>query len=464
MTIVERYNAQPDAFPKATQIGFTHNRGTRPDRDTQQNNENHCRPTSLRRLLRCAQRVVIGIGRNCSSHDSSALRLAANSLPAAKRYIQLIEPSSDDANLPINQVQENENTAASKNVDKLAPVKESFPFSTLIKAPEPYNSAKPPGYSLSAPAALVPSSNHKCRNTVANYQAAPNNENLKLATALIALVEGSHLENHDSFTLSVKNLATIAHNFETADELGQLNTAATTAVHAGATNHCLWAQTQGLYLTPMQLEGWIAARTVTGGDKRTTPFLVVDVRDEDAIGGNVQGAIHCPDQTLEQAASLAALAIRALSLGNHGTIVFHCMESLRRGPRCAFRLNTLFDLLEKSLGRKIHRPKIAVLKGGADQWIRQRWDTPFVGNYDDDYWGFAADANAGTDLLTERSFESGPQHKRARSNEALARHIRNQSINAPITHKLYTAPKDNLTGYKPTLSTTAPTIFRGTAS
>lgn len=144
-----------------------------------------------------------------------------------------------------------------------------------------------------------------------------------------------------------------------------------------------WAEDNRVYISQATLEKWLAV------DSRK--LLIVDVRDdEDFIGGRIRGAVHCSDKSLSEPTNLSALASDALSLGSDGMVVFHCMESLRRGPRCAKRMTLLFDLMGD-----IHLPSIKVLEGGADKWIRKYWDTPLVEGYDDDYWGFREDQAEG---------------------------------------------------------------------
>ena len=50
--------------------------------------------------------------------------------------------------------------------------------------------------------------------------------------------------------------------------------------------------------------------------------------------------------------------------------------------------------------RRTHAPvptiRIAVLRGGFDQWVRRHWRDPArVEGYDDVYWGYAEDAGDG---------------------------------------------------------------------
>ncbi|KAF6827654.1 trypsin-like serine typically contains c-terminal pdz domain protein [Colletotrichum plurivorum] len=59
---------------------------------------------------------------------------------------------------------------------------------------------------------------------------------------------------------------------------------------------------------------------------------VVDVRDDDYIGGHIKGCIHAPSRTLD--AMMPTLMRR---LEGKKTVVFHCALSQQRGPSAALR-------------------------------------------------------------------------------------------------------------------------------
>lgn len=171
-------------------------------------------------------------------------------------------------------------------------------------------------------------------------------------------------------------------------------------------NYVQWAQENELYLPHETLQTWIQSNH--------EGVFVVDVRDdEDHVGGSVRGATHCSDTSLRNASSLASLATRVLSIGSNATVVFHCMESLRRGPRCAKRMQLLFDDLEL---KQNAAPTIKILQGGADKWIRFFWkNTHLVEGYKDDYWGFQLDEDA------QKGKVKGRQHRNyVRPNDGLS--------------------------------------------
>lgn len=61
-------------------------------------------------------------------------------------------------------------------------------------------------------------------------------------------------------------------------------------------------------------------------------LAVVDVRDEDYIGGHIKGAVNVPSTAFH--ISLPTLTDN-LTTQNKEKVVFHCMLSQQRGPSCA---------------------------------------------------------------------------------------------------------------------------------
>eukprot|EP00320_Phaeocystis_rex_P007222 CAMPEP_0119061100 /NCGR_PEP_ID=MMETSP1178-20130426/4942_1 /TAXON_ID=33656 /ORGANISM="unid sp, Strain CCMP2000" /LENGTH=255 /DNA_ID=CAMNT_0007042273 /DNA_START=35 /DNA_END=802 /DNA_ORIENTATION=- len=160
-----------------------------------------------------------------------------------------------------------------------------------------------------------------------------------------------------------------------------------------------WARDGGMYCTREQLRSWLAS---------SAPLVIVDSRDEDVVGGMIRSAIHLPDGAFGAASVKAILAASrersARSASSQPVrVVFHCMESVRRGPRCAKRLACALDALpEASPAITLH-----VLEGGFDQWVRRHWNDPqLVEGYDDDYYGFAVDLGS----EASPAGESAPAH------------------------------------------------------
>lgn len=156
-----------------------------------------------------------------------------------------------------------------------------------------------------------------------------------------------------------------------------------------------WARDAGLYIEQDHL-----CQLVDRDDGKT---LIIDVRDDDNRGGAIIGAVHCPDSSFDVA------AVAELAAGKEA-VVFHCMESARRAPRCAQRLH---DHWAAGAARTVPdtaplaQPRICVLQGGADLWIRRFWRDPArVVEFDSDYWGFGdhKDTHDHTDVAGHRMY------------------------------------------------------------
>jgi 8-oxo-dGTP pyrophosphatase MutT (NUDIX family) len=147
-----------------------------------------------------------------------------------------------------------------------------------------------------------------------------------------------------------------------------------------------WARDAGLYIEQDEL-----AALLDRGDGRT---LVVDLRDDDNGGGAIVGAVHCPDSSFD------VTLVAQLAAGT-SAVVFHCMESARRGPRCARRLHEFWVAAAAAAesapaAPPPERPRICILQGGADQWIRRFWrDGSRVVGFDPEYWGFGPQEDCG---------------------------------------------------------------------
>jgi hypothetical protein len=139
-----------------------------------------------------------------------------------------------------------------------------------------------------------------------------------------------------------------------------------------------WADQAGLYISRETL----LSRMATGSSVN-----VVDTRDDDVAGGMIRGARHMADGGFGAGEVLALLDPSHAADG--ALLVFHCMESARRGPRCARRMHVSMEALRRA-GCAVPQVEVRVLQGGFGQWCRRFWqDASKVEGYDDDYWGFA---------------------------------------------------------------------------
>jgi len=157
-----------------------------------------------------------------------------------------------------------------------------------------------------------------------------------------------------------------------------------------------WAKRMEMYIEREELRDIL--------DKNEKSVLVVDVRDDDNKGGNIRGAIHVPDASFK--ASSVCKIMSVMKEKGASTVVFHCMESARRGPRCAKRMCDALNALRE----KTSPIEIRVLVGGFDQWIRAyiRERRDLIENFDDDYWGFFFDDG---DKDNHARDEEEPKHR-----------------------------------------------------
>ncbi|KAL4069886.1 Rhodanese-like domain-containing protein [Scleroderma yunnanense] len=120
------------------------------------------------------------------------------------------------------------------------------------------------------------------------------------------------------------------------------------------------------------------AAIIQSDKKSGKDYLVVDVRDEDWVGGNIKGSRHIPsekflievDQLLKDSKDVP-------------TVVFHCRLSQQRGPKAARIYEEARNLLHPS-GEHF---EVRVLSGGFYQFGEIYKDNPkLVENWRDIVW------------------------------------------------------------------------------
>ncbi|KAF8516838.1 hypothetical protein BU17DRAFT_67284 [Hysterangium stoloniferum] len=143
--------------------------------------------------------------------------------------------------------------------------------------------------------------------------------------------------------------------------------------------------TQWKYITPKDLHSLI---------KSTTPgkdYLVVDVRDEDFIGGNVKGCLHAPFQRYES--ELPGFIIKVKDIP---TVIFHCPIKITiahirhaRGPKSA-RLYAEKRISLADDPDKLVEQQILVLQGGfASLQAVYKDDPDVIEKWDKSVWEYA---------------------------------------------------------------------------
>ncbi|CAG7562708.1 unnamed protein product [Fusarium equiseti] len=92
-------------------------------------------------------------------------------------------------------------------------------------------------------------------------------------------------------------------------------------------------------------------------------FAVIDVRDNDYIGGHIKGSQNIPAHTLE--AMMPTLVRR---LKDKKTVVFHCALSQQRGPSAALKYLRERDGLLRSMGEEAKNQDVYILERGFSGW------------------------------------------------------------------------------------------------
>ncbi len=95
-------------------------------------------------------------------------------------------------------------------------------------------------------------------------------------------------------------------------------------------------------------------------------IIVVDVRDDDFVGGHIVGARNIPSDNFSDEDRVDSFLNDTQA---YSRVIFHCMFSQVRGPKCAkaalSRANIVF-------GTNSPRPEICVLKGGYTAFVSVR--------------------------------------------------------------------------------------------
>ncbi|KAF9113874.1 hypothetical protein BGX27_000630 [Mortierella sp. AM989] len=115
-------------------------------------------------------------------------------------------------------------------------------------------------------------------------------------------------------------------------------------------------------------------------DKSKVPgkdYLVIDVRDDDRVGGHIPGSVNIPSKELPD-----RLPTLIGEYQHVPELFFHCALSQVRGPKAARRWS---DALLASQGA--YPQKINILRGGFGDWQRKyKDDKILVEAYEEEYW------------------------------------------------------------------------------
>ncbi|KAG4304397.1 hypothetical protein PORY_002107 [Pneumocystis oryctolagi] len=112
--------------------------------------------------------------------------------------------------------------------------------------------------------------------------------------------------------------------------------------------------------------------------------IIVDVREDDFVGGYVKGALHIPSYRLQS--NILDLIQKT---ENAKEIIFYCSLSQKRGPAGArLFLKTLQQIKEKrNMQKNSGSLKVYVLKGGFTEWQKKYGkNEKLTEEYDKNLW------------------------------------------------------------------------------
>lgn len=97
--------------------------------------------------------------------------------------------------------------------------------------------------------------------------------------------------------------------------------------------------------------------------QKSISFTVIDVRDEDRLGGHIPASLNFPASCFEGDV-VEHLVNRYVELKDRHSVVFHCRHSLNRAPICARTFKQRLDFL-----RPDHLVQVFVLEFGFEGWV-----------------------------------------------------------------------------------------------
>ncbi|KAJ6621782.1 Rhodanese-like protein [Mycena sp. CBHHK59/15] len=112
-------------------------------------------------------------------------------------------------------------------------------------------------------------------------------------------------------------------------------------------------------------------------------YLVVDVRDDDYIGGNIKNALNLPSRNFHTDVYGLVQKTAEIKL-----VVFHCALSQMRGPKAA----RIYEETRQNIAQDKPPQEVLVLRNGFTEFQRKFKDDPtLVENWDEEVWANAED-------------------------------------------------------------------------
>lgn len=107
-------------------------------------------------------------------------------------------------------------------------------------------------------------------------------------------------------------------------------------------------------------------------------FVVVDVRDDDYVGGNIRGSINIPSREFLMNVNGLVKKTKEVPL-----IIFHCTLSQVRGPKAA----RIYSETRRNIQNDGLPQEVVILRNGFSQFqLKYKDDPTLVENWDSDVW------------------------------------------------------------------------------
>ncbi|KAI0549174.1 Rhodanese-like protein [Xylaria curta] len=106
-----------------------------------------------------------------------------------------------------------------------------------------------------------------------------------------------------------------------------------------------------------------ATNATANGQTAENNIAIVDVRDDDYIGGHIRTSLHFPSRSLD-----ATMPTLLRKLADKETVVFHCALSQQRGPSAALRYLRAKEADAADGKESAKKQKVYVLDQGFTGW------------------------------------------------------------------------------------------------
>jgi rhodanese-related sulfurtransferase len=142
------------------------------------------------------------------------------------------------------------------------------------------------------------------------------------------------------------------------------------------------ASSSGYPQEPARIDPEDVAELIKSRNSETaSSFVIVDVRDDDYVGGHITGAINISSGMWDLNAGKAAQRLLTEHSSSSGptTYIFHCMKSQVRGPTCARKF--VNQIAFSGVPEGVPPPVVKVLRGGFEGWYMRYKDVEGMVDY-----------------------------------------------------------------------------------